>query len=420
MTRAFAPIALLLLASACKRPTPPPDLERPAEAESAVAEVETPPRCAAIGEPFVIGVGAALEADGGDELLPFAAEVGQGAAFADGFAVGAIWQRGGGTVAAVVTLGADGRGGKVTELGTMHGDVDPPSVVAKGETLVVGSLGSAPNGRALRLAKIDRGSVTWGGSIAQKNDESQAFDLALGDARGIAAWDEDGANGGTIELATFDLANLSRVTPARKVSAGGVDAESPRLVKRPGGFWLSYVGRSGGEDDPSVRYPAETIGHRWLEIVPLDANGSPTGPPRAVSAKDGHVIAYDVQSADDGGALLVFRDDDTPSGSSGGQLYRVAVHPSAVSGPEVLTDDRAGAGAPVLLGRWVGITDAADAPRLAPLAASSELAAPFAREPAIGTGEPLAAAQDVLLVARPAGKVVRLLAVKCPFSPRTP
>lgn len=425
MRSALVPLAALLLASGCKKPAPPPDPERPPAAESAPVEPDAPPRCAPIGEPFVIGDGKPSAVDGGDDLLPFAAEVGEGTAFGGGFAVGAIWERAGATVAAVVTLGDDGRGGKIIELGTMHGDVDPPSVAANGKTIVAGLLGPEPNGRTLRLAKVENGAVTWGASLAQKSDESQAFDLALGEARGVAAWDEDGEKGGTIQLSTFDLANPSHATPARKVSGAGVDAESPRLAKRPGGFWLAYVGRSGGDDDADAHYQAETIGHRWLEIVPLDANGSPTGPARAITAKDGHVIAYDVQSADDGGALVTFRDDDTPSGSSGGQVYRVAVHPSAVEEPAVLADDRVGAGVPTLLGRWVGITDAADVTRLAPLAPSGELAAPLRREPAVGAGEPLAAAGDVLFVARPAGKVVRLLAVRCaesgpPLNPPAP
>jgi hypothetical protein len=269
-----------------------------------------------------------------------------------------------------------------------------------------------PNGRALRLAKIENENVTWGATIPEKQGESQAYDLALGDKKGLVVWSEDSPERGLIQASTFDLSNLASATPARTISPNAVDAESPRLAARPGGYWLSYIARRGG-DDQDAHYVAEEIGYRWIEVVPLDANGSPAGTARGVTPHDGHVIAFDAISSDDGGELIIWREDDTPSGSAGGRVVRAAVHPSSVSAPAAVMEDDVGAGVPALLAGWVAIADAADATRIAPLSPSGELLAPPLADAWIGSGEPIAAAGETVLIAKPEGRVVKLLVGRC-------
>ena len=70
---------------------------------------------------------------------------------------------------------------------------------------------------------------------------------------------------------------------------------------------------------------------------------------RAVTPKDGHVIAFDAAATPDGGAAVVYRDDDTPSGSAGGRVMRVSVSLAQVGAPVVLVEESAGAGMPVQL-----------------------------------------------------------------------
>ena len=124
-------------------------------------------------------------------------------------------------------------------------------------------------------------------------------------------------------------------------------------------------------------------------------------------------MVFDMAPGPDDGALVVWRDDDMPSGASGGRVMRAVLRPSGIDPPSVLLDDLAGAGVPNLVGGWLAVADAADATRLAPISAAGVLGGPPAPEPDIGTGEPIAAVSDTLLVVRPAGRAVRLVVVKC-------
>jgi len=317
MRRALLSLTLGLAMTACKKTPPAPpapeSLDEPAASAAAPAH-EEPPRCVPISSdaPFVLGpndTGRPTSAEGGtglDDTLPFAAEVGDGVAWSGGFAVGAIHEGEQSLAMSVVTLGADGRGAKVISLGTAHGDVEPPRLATRGALLVVGVLQPEPNGRSLRLAKIEDGNVTWGATVHERSGESQAFDIALGEKKGIVVWDEDGPTSGVIQVSTFDASTATNATPPRAISPASVDAESPRLVVRPGGYWLAYIARSGGGDvDTDARYIAEEIGFRWIEVVPLDANGSPIGSSRSITAKDGHVMVFDIAAAPDGAGLLV-------------------------------------------------------------------------------------------------------------------
>lgn len=420
-TRATAPLLGLLFALAplgCKRAAPPPSPEIPAPAASTSAVGERP-RCVEEPGGTTLGDGPAAP-DGGepDELLPFAAEVGEAVPWRDGFAVGAIAEEGRRATAQVVLLDAQAKLVRAVSLGAAHGDVDPPRVAARGDRLVVAMVEPQPNGRALRLGSVGDDGVAWGASVRSPRDESEAYDVALGERRGVLAWDEDGPRGGVVQLVTFDPAAPSTATHPRPVSPAKSDVEQPRLVVRPGGFWLAWVARrADAEAEPSGeganRYRAEEIGFRWVEVVPLDELGSPMGAPRAVGPTDGHAIAFDLAPGEEGGALVVWRDDDTPSGSSGGRVLRSAVRLGSIDPPEPLGDEQVGSGAPVLLPGWIALADAAETTRLAPVSPRGELRAPLAAEPAVGLGEPIAGNADRLLVARPAGRRVRLLTIRC-------
>jgi hypothetical protein len=312
----------------------------------------------------------------------------------------------------IVTLDRTGRGGKTIPLGTAHGDIEPPRVVARGATLLAGVLSPGINGRSLRLAKIEAGALTWGATIPQKSDESQIFDIGFGEKKGVAVWDEDGPSSGMIQASTFDAANASGATIPRTISPPGVDAESPRLAPRPGGYWLAYVARRAGADG-DAGYEADPVGFRWLEVLPLDAQGSPTGAARAVTPRDAHVIAFDMAPLEDGSALVVWRDNDTPLESAAGPVMRTVVRAGSIEQPSVLVASESGAGAPSLLPGWAALSDAADTTRLAPVGRAGEITGSWSAEPDIGSGEPIAVGPEGILVARPAGRSVKLPVLRC-------
>jgi len=265
MRRFALPLAIGLVLVACKKPPPPPTPEEELaplpKAPPPAPKAETPHRCAPLSSesPFVLGptdtgrtpalkvAPAGSEPGQQDDSLPFAAEVGEGVAWSDGFAVGAIHESESSHSMSVVVLDKTGHGGKVIPLGTAHGDIEPPRVTARGATILAGVLSPGLNGRSLRLAKIEAGNVTLGATILQKSDESQVFDIGLGEKKGIAVWDEDGPSTGIIQASTFDAANASNATTPRTISPPGVDAESPRLAARPGGgYWLAYIAQRAG------------------------------------------------------------------------------------------------------------------------------------------------------------------------------
>jgi hypothetical protein len=41
-------------------------------------------------------------------------------------------------------------------------------------------------------------------------------------------------------LSSFDPATLRSATPSRPITPPKVDAEAPRIIARPGGYWLAY------------------------------------------------------------------------------------------------------------------------------------------------------------------------------------
>jgi hypothetical protein len=423
MRCALWPLTVAILVGACKKSQPPPDPEAVVQ-PTASPKSSAPPRCSPLSKepPFVLGptdTGRVVPSgmDAGetvrDDTLPFAAEVGDGVAFPGGFAVGAIHESDTALAMSVVTLDANGHNPKIIPLGIAHGDVEPPRVFVREGILAAGVLEPGVSGRSLRLAKIENGAVTWGATIHEQGGESQAFDVALGDKKGIVVWDEDGATSSVIQVSTFDTSTLSNATPPRTISRPLADAESPRLIARPGGYWLAYIGRSAGPEDSNNRAPAEDIGQRWIEVVPLDANGSPTALARAATPKDGHVMVFDMAAAPDGGAVLAYRYDDTPTGAPGGQVMRVVVHPTSIEPPSVLIEDEVGAGVPNLLPGWIAVLDAADVTRLAPLGADGQITASLNAEPDVGSGEPVAANANRLLVARPAGRAVKLVVLEC-------
>jgi hypothetical protein len=441
MSRAL-PLAIGLLLASCKKPAPAPMPEEAAELPTAplaaasggspanaagAPKADGPHRCSPrSAEPaFVLGPNDTGRAPlvkatppGSEpttvENLPFAAEVGEGVAYGEGFAVGAIHESDSSHSMSVVTLDRTGHGAKVLPLGNAHGDVEPPRVAARGSSLIAGVLTPGINGRMLRLAKIEGGTVAWGATIPQKSDESQAFDIGVGEKRGIAVWDEDGPTTGVIQASTFDATNATGASMPRPISPPGVDAESPRLAARPGGgYWLAYIARRAGTENPEAGYEADPVGFRWVEVIPLDPQGSPTGTARAAMSKEAHVMVFDIASLEDGNALVVWRDNDTPLESAAGPVMRAVVRSSSVEPPQVLVASENGGGAPSLLAGWIVVTDAADTTRLAPMGRGGELQGAWSTEPEIGSGEPIAVGPEGLLVARPAGRAVKLAVLRC-------
>jgi hypothetical protein len=204
------------------------------------------PRCEALAGAYRVGtIGEAVEPG---QLVPFAVELGRGTRHGEGFAVGVKRHKDGGVYASVALVDAEARKGELVDLGRSRGDVDPPQVVARGNELVAGVLEPQASSMALRLARYDGKKLHWGSELEQGRDESLAFDMAFSDSAGVVAWDDvvDDGERGAVVLAQLDGELASRGKPSA-VSPEHLDADVPRVLVRPGGFWLVYVARSRGE-----------------------------------------------------------------------------------------------------------------------------------------------------------------------------
>ncbi len=404
--------------------------------------VTAEPRCTVLGPAEGYPIGEARRppsADAGtdgdlDRFAPFAPEIGRGAAVKAGFAVGIKRDREGASAAAVALLDRDGKGGRLVELGPARGDMDAPTLRAKGDHWVAALLEPNASGLSLRLVHEVEGKPAWGAEIEQGRDESLAYDLAMGGEAGVVTWDdvtEDGDRG-LVLLATVSPKTLKLVQASKVVSSDAVDGEMPRLVARPGGFWLAYVARKpaaepketkGGKDEPPAKVPAEgrfaaeRIEPSWLELLPLDEAGKPTAEPRSVTSREGHVLAFDLELGTGGAALLTWRDDDTPSGAHGGRVTALLVGAAGGTQEQLVAEDDVGSGVPDLLAGWVALPDVRGRMRLAPISADGLLLGELRAEPLLGGGEVIAVAGDHLLMARPAGGGVDLVVLRCVAGP---
>jgi len=419
MNARFASIwlpALIGLAGCCPK-SPKPIGDNPELPESVQLPPENlPPRCVQNGRDLLVGKSGGNADAEVEALLPFSTEVGKGVAFTGGFAVGALRQEGDGTFAVVARMNRDGASSTVVPLARSHGDAEPPRVFSSPGVLGAALLEPSGTKRSLRLARVDGESAQWGAELPQGNDESLAFDVALGAKRGVAVWDDlpKDRDVSGIYVATFDPTSLSNATMPRVVTLMGVDADTPRLAKRDGGFWLFWtVRRPEGGEDYDARYRAEDISNRWIEVVPISEDGTLAGSPRRIGSESGHVLVYDVIEGKDGSAIVMWRDDDTPSGSVGGNLYAAVVRLGGVDGPDLIENESSGVGAPNLLPGWLAISDAVSPTRLAPMDGSGKLADRLASEGLFGSGEPLAADAERLYVMRPSGHGVRLFVASC-------
>ncbi len=439
---------------------PPLPGEVPSSSASFVAPPPPKPRCAPVvaDESFVLGEAPtraprdgsdlppgipgldAPQAEPDEETSPFAVVLGRGVTTTTGFALGALRDGEGGTIATVVTLGADGRGGRVVRLARSRGDVEAPTVAAGPDgTLLVALLEPNAGGRALRLAQVKGEQVTWGAELSQSRDESLAIDLATSGDRALVAWDEADADASRVWIASFATKDVATTTQPRAVTGKKTDADAPRLVPRPGGFWLAYVAR--GELAKRAARPKEAVDHvdddeideesggerietSWIEVMPLDELGAATGAAARISPREGTVLGFDIARGADGGAVVAWRDDASPTGGGGGTVHLVYVGPGGASEPRPLADDEVDDGVPDLLGfstpseglsggGWLAVASRKGPHAVGRIDERGGILGGVTPEPSLARSEPIAAAGSRLLLAVPEGRAVRLRVVAC-------
>jgi hypothetical protein len=449
-------LAICVMGTGCKR--------RPNEASPAASASNVEPsarapmaRCQARSDGvFVIGEKTPLPAPdagdddaGGDEPgLPFAVEVGRAVAIEKDFGVGALSTKAGVTRALVAVVNGESMTGRTLDLGPVKGDVDPPELASRGGELIALVHDNDANGAVLRLAKLLPGNgITWGTQVAEGKDQSRVADIEIGKDRGVVVWDSfDKAHKHSVVHAyTFSPSDIANVTRPRQLSAEGRDAEAPRIVKRPGGFWVAWVEHAIDPRAPkpkplvappasasaSARAPDEPVmvglGQRTLTAQPLDENAVPSGPVVDVSGAASHVVVFDIAAAPDGGLIAAWRDDDPAAGAEENRVKLVRVRPDKSTQQHQLEDENLGVGAPLLLmddkpadpddRTWISLESINDSSRIASLTEQAELADALETDVLFGNGDPLVVSQGRMLVALPKGLAIELRLLGCKRGP---
>jgi len=437
--------------AACKKdpPAPPPGAGGAAGSAASLASSAAGSPAAAVAEalPRCRPEGARLTLPGDDVI------VGDAVASRDALWVGVIRREGSKRVASVLRASLDLATSKTIDVGPAMGDDPPPSPrLAPGGVaaafFVRANARSADAGadrprdaergteRRLSVARLEAASVGRVlATVAQQADESLAFDVAWprdddkGDRSPLVAWDEDAplASGQlAADRGVVKVALATEGAKARIASPESSDAESPRLLARPGGFWLAWLARKVEPvDDAGASHAAEGPGerraYRWVELVALDAKGEAASPVRRVSPEKGRVASFDLASVAagaGGGAearLVVFVQDEAARVEGGGErLLRYRVDGDKIEAGELvdagvshslaeIVPVWAGEPSPSPAPRWLAFADVQERARLVPFGPGLDPAGSATVEPSIDGARVVAASgPDVVYAAAPA------------------
>ena len=372
-----------------------------------------------------------------DVELPFAVELGAARADTARFAVGGLESQRGQSHAFVALASTDGSSGQRIELGRVFGDVEPPAVLPHGNGFLALVADSDASGAVLRLvaldAPFDEKSLRRGAEIIGVRRDASDFSFEAQGSEGLVAFTKLEKGHGSIALARVDLEHLTlkgAILPAPVSGAG--ETESPRLVKRPGGYLLTFILRGAATPPKAAlgkpsEYDAGLVeqglvdeGPTAIEIVPLGPNGAATASPERVTKAGAHVLAFDVAPTAEGGALVVYRDDREGPGLARSSVEAVLVRPDGSTAsrswdlgetaglPSLLVDPAAG-GKPWA---WVYVPGEAES-RVAALGADPLELGELHSAPELAGAELLAASSGRLLSARTRGGQRILSSLTC-------
>ncbi len=354
----------------------------------------------------------------GDDVI-----VGDVAIGPTGLLVGVVRVDNGKRIASIVRAPLDLASSRVIDIGPPLGDNPPPSPRWNGNTPYVAFIArhateSGAKLRELHVARLEESKLgKVEATTLQQADESTAFDVAWNEAgAGLVAWDEDAppSADASAKPLTETYAPEGRGfvkvqaigSAARRVaSPESSDAESPRLLARPGGgFWLAWLARRAEDAGYAIESPGEKRAFRWVEIVPLTATGEPAGPVKRVSSEKGRAAAFEL--ARSGSDLVVMVQDE--AASSDGAGARIVRH---LVGEKVDAADIVDGGvgttvaelvpvaSPGEAAHWLAWSDMSERAHLTPLGSGLVAAGMSTSEPVLDGARVLAAAAPDVLYA---------------------
>ncbi len=297
-------------------------------------------------------------------------------------------------------------------------------------------------------APLTQPLLTRGGSVSVANNPSTLFSLALHTERGVLVWDQQQRQSSASEIALAEFAVQSLTLPPKPtiLSASSANADSPRVISRPGGYWVAWV-QSGAEakpvgksaerdraqgtrpDDPDEHLNLVDMWPRELRAVLLDGHGRALGKPIRVAESESHVVAYDMNLLDDGAALFAWRDDDTAPGVESQivhlarvgldghvDFYRIEDEAIGVGAPQLLIDTSA----PLEDRAWLALINTGERTSFIKLLPNGKPTDVVVGDAGLGVANPLLRHQGRLLLVRQRGKGVDMETLRCSFGSQGP
>ena len=249
-----------------------------------------------------------LRASTSSDQKPVPVDVGMGVSLSSGFAVSGLSND---AETHAFVLFTDGRGSeKQTDLGRVHGAVEPPLLARYGSDLLVAVIDNDAMNTRIRLAKISNISgssqVTWGPEVQAARDESTSLSLihvpASEPPRALLVWDdfERSRSRSRILGLWFSPDSMTAEALPQTFSGASEDVVEPRLITRSnGGAWLTWLayGKMSSELGPRLAdAPLVSEPPRWLEVRKLGPSDRKWGEGLRISPETGRVLTYDVGS----------------------------------------------------------------------------------------------------------------------------
>jgi hypothetical protein len=326
----------------------------------------------------------------------------------------------------MVWLSPDVSTAQVFDIGPTLSDAPPPRMALRAGSLTASYFARIPSieaNEAKRTRRLALVGLDPNGSPAvvplamwpQQGDESLAFDVAFSKDVGLLVWDEvtlarplsvapsHGAGGrGVIRGVAFDRDPHQRGGPY-DVSPPESDAQSPRIVAGPSGFFAFWIASAAEPvadlEAGSGAAPSEATGEArangWIEMVTLDALGTPKGPVAKLTSERGHVSSYDVLGSDGAATAtptVVARDDGEITDGTGGTLLIVRANENGSDSPVTISSGGLGRGAPAFVDArppWVTWVGEREDLRMLPLVPPGHVAAVPSVEESLGEARPL-------------------------------
>jgi len=407
------------------------------------------------GALFALGSesGSSEEDDSGLDV-PFGINVGQAIGYEGGFAVAAVDGRAGKSHAILAVMGPNAENGRKLDLGRVYGDADPPAIAGDSRNLLVAIADMDAAGRTLRLLRVEDttglAKVINGPDLSVGESSSSTFSIAVNGEHGIVTWVEPDKKTEVeqVVLAHFGVQSLALPKKPMIVSSAKSEAESPRVVSRPGGFWLGWVQstpqkagdrgskngniassrpseKKGPEDDLGL--PAVDLGVRELYVSSLDPEARPVFGPLRVTEGASHAVSFEIATLGDGSAVITWRDDDTSPGVQAPLVHVARVGLDGHVERFRIEDESIGVGEPQLLvdstaaeedRAWLAIGNTGEKVSIVRLLPNANPQLPIVDDTDIGVSYPLVRFGGALLVARQRGPSVDLEPLRCRFGKR--